>query len=767
MCLIQEWELKKNLMRAGAALVALLAGGTIAPAQQTQVADMGTVEEIIVTGEKQARSVQDTPTSVKVIGKEQIDNELLTSLNDVLLRAANVAGREGRGFSIRGMDSWNVSGAGSGSMATVYVDGAVMPRRATAFNSINMWDVKQVEILRGPQSTMQGRNALAGAIIVTTEDPSFEYKGKARLIVGERGRREYAAAVGGGLVEDMLAFRLTAERADSDGYIRNVTRNEHADYKRLENYRAKLLFTPAGLPDLVVKLNASHAKNFLGENYVDISTPHPFKDRLAFFDAETRTKVGTDIATLDASYSLSPAISLTALTTWSRVKYNYKSDTDRTASPIGTGVLEDNARTLSQELRANLDFGGLTGVTGLYYAKSRTHDKSDTDVGLSLVNVGLARLLVAPPSQGGFGLPQNLANNVMALYPSPYIQLRSRQDTPEDVESYALFADATYEITDKLKLLGGFRWDKEKQTRSVDNVATILSTLPNPASFTAPVSTIVAGINAELARQARAASSSQPEKSVDFGAFLPKAGITYEWTPDLSTSFVAQRGYRSGGVMINTGRASVVEYDPEYVWNYELSLRSQWLDKRLTVNANAFYMDFTDQQVSVQLSGSVYDTQTENAGSSHLYGAELETNYVISDALSVYGSVGYTRTKFDDFTYGSGLTARNLAGYEFRFAPRWTIAGGGTWRDESGIYVNVNANYTTDSYSEIAIQNDRLNSARLLVGAKVGYETEQFGVYAYVTNLLDREYYSSRYVNYQWANLGDPRAFGLVGEVRF
>lgn len=766
MYLIQEWELKKNLMRAGAALVALLAGGTITPAQQIQVAEAGTVEEIIVTGEKQARSVQDTPTSVKVIGKEQIENELLTSLNDVLLRAANVAGREGRGFSIRGMDSWNVSGAGSGSMATVYVDGAAMPRRAITFNSINMWDVKQVEILRGPQSTMQGRNALAGAIIVTTEDPSFDYKGKARLIVGEGGRREYAAAVGGGLVEEVLAFRLSAERADSDGYIRNVTRNEHADYKRLENYRAKLLFTPAGLPDLVVKLNASHAKNFLGENFVDISTPHPFKDRLAFFDAETRTKVGTDMATLDANYSLSPEVSLTALTTWSLVKYNYASDNDRTAKPEATGVLGDRARSLSQEVRANLDLGGLTGVAGLYYAKSRSHDKSDTGVGLSLARAGLASLLVAPPAQGGYGLPQSLANSVIALYPTD-VRLRSLQDTPEDVESYALFADATYAVTDKLKLLGGFRWDKEKQTRSVDNRVTILSALPNPAGFTAPVSTIITGINGELARQARAASSTQPEKSVDFGAFLPKAGVTYEWTPDLSTSFVAQRGYRSGGVMINTARASVVEYDPEYVWNYELSLRSQWLDKRLTVNANAFYMDFKDQQVSIQLSGNVYDTQTENAGSSHLYGAELETSYIVSDALSVYGSVGYTRTKFDDFSYGSGLTARNLAGYEFRFAPRWTIAGGGTWRDESGLYVNVNANYTTDSYSEIAIQDDRLNSARLLVGAKVGYETEQFGVYAYVTNLLNRDYYSSRYVNYQWANLGDPRAFGVVGEVRF
>jgi outer membrane receptor protein involved in Fe transport len=767
MHLIQEWELYKNSMRAGAALVALLAAGHMAQAQETQLADAGTIEEIIVTGEKQARSVQDTPTSVKVIGKEQIENELLTSLNDVLLRAANVSGREGRGFSIRGMDSWNVSGAGSGQMASVYIDGAVMPRRAITFNSINVWDVKQVEILRGPQSTMQGRNALAGAVMITTEDPSFDYKGKARLIVGEGGRREYAAAVGGGLVEDELAFRLSAERADSDGYIYNVTRDENSDYKRLENYRAKLLFTPSALPDLVVKLNASHAKNHLGENYTDITVADHFKNRLSFFDSKTVTKIDTDIVTLDASYNISPALSLTALTTWNRVQYDNLNDADRSAEPVGNGVLTDDARTLSQELRANFDIAGLSGVTGLYFSKSRTHDQSNSYVAYSLANAGLASLLVAPTSQGGYGLPQSLANSVMALYPSPYIRLRSLQDTPEDVQSYALFTDATYAITDKLKLLGGFRWDKEKQTRSVDNKVTILSALPNPADYTAPVSTIITGINTVLDRQAAAASSTQPEKSVDFGAFLPKAGITYEWTPDLSTSFVAQRGYRSGGVMINTARASVVEYDPEYVWNYELSLRSQWLDKRLTVNANAFYMDFTDQQVSVQLTGNVYDTQTENAGSSHVYGAELETNYIVSDAISVYGSVGYTRTKFDEFNYVVGSTVRDLAGYEFRYAPHWTIAGGGTWRDESGVYVNVNANYSTDSYSEITIQDDRLNSARLLVGAKVGYETERFGIYGYVTNLLDQKYYTGRFAGYNWATLGDPRAFGVVGEVRF
>ena len=138
------------------------------------------------------------------------------------------------------------------------------------------------------------------------------------------------------------------------------------------------------------------------------------------------------------------------------------------------------------------------------------------------------------------------------------------------------------------------------------------------------------------------AGASAPTDSRDFEAFLPKLGLTYNWTDDLSTSAIVQRGYRSGGSTVNIARSTVVPYDPEYTWNYEFSLRSLWLDGDLSVNANAYYIDWTDQQVWVNLGLNDFDTQTENAGSSHLYGFEVEADATIARGIDLYGALPIT-----------------------------------------------------------------------------------------------------------------------------
>src|SRR5690606_19137557 len=109
-----------------------------------------------------------------------------------------------------------------------------------------------------------------------------------------------------------------------------------------------------------------------------------------------------------------------------------------------------------------------------------------------------------------------------------------------------------------------------------------------------------------------------------FETILPSAGITYHWTPDISTGATVTRGYRSGGVSFNQKRATIVPFEPEYTTNYELSFRSVWHDGKIVANANVFYVDWVDQQVSVQLSPDIYDTQVANAGKSTYYGAEIE-----------------------------------------------------------------------------------------------------------------------------------------------
>ena len=233
-------------------------------------------------------------------------------------------------------------------------------------------------------------------------------------------------------------------------------------------------------------------------------------------------------------------------------------------------------------------------------------------------------------------------------------------------------------------------------------------------------------------------------------------------TDDVTAGFVVQRGYRSGGSSANTARSQVFAYDPEHTWNYEASLRSTWLDGAVTLNANAYYVDWTDQQVSVNFGLNLYDYHTVNAGKSHLYGFEVEGGWRVSSAFDLYGSVGHSKTKFDEFEVDLG-NATNLSGTEFAYAPAWTLAAGANYRWNSGFVANVNASYRSAVYTESgAYQAGSRVDARTLVNAKIGYETDRWGLYVYGENILDEHYMSYNRTEWNQAVLGDPRVVGMI-----
>jgi len=211
--------------------------------------------DISVTGEKSNRTLQDTPTSVAVTTPERIRQENILTIQDVYNRTANVSETYGSaGFTIRGINNKGVGAGGDADTATVYVDGAPIPRQALFGGPTDLWDIDQVEILRGPQSTIQGLNALAGAIVLTTRDASVaDYSADGRILWTDRNDRTFSTAAGGPLIRDELGIRLSAERRADRGIIRNVTRGGYDDSLRTLNLRGKLQWTPRSLPGLDVK----------------------------------------------------------------------------------------------------------------------------------------------------------------------------------------------------------------------------------------------------------------------------------------------------------------------------------------------------------------------------------------------------------------------------------------------------------------------------------------------------------------------------------
>lgn len=769
------------LMLASAAMPAYAEDAAVDAVANT--AGAGESNEIVVTGLKFDRTLQDTPTSVKVFTSEQIDRQNLISVYDLIDRTANVASTLGEsGFNIRGIASTNVSGTGLGDLATVYLDGSPLPREASGGGPLDLWDLEQVEILRGPQSTLQGRNALAGSIILRTADPSFNWRGKARAMITDAdGEYRLAAAIGGPIIDDVLAFRVAGELARGDGLIKNSFAGGDYANSKSEVVRTKLLFTPGGAGGLRIVASYLYDRHFGndGRGYSLTDLPDSWKRRTVEANRDTYTKTSTDLFTLDASLPLGDVFTLSSISTYNHLKTFSVYDGDLRREDEAYGDYSTGQKIISQEVRLTFDTGPLQGLVGVYYSHHKNPDylanstfSLDLDLDLGLTN-RVAGFLALPPAQGGAGMDPATAlataQAVRAAYPKR-VFIASEQLYPFDIETQALFGDAGWEVAPGLKLLAGFRYDREKQKVRNENDVTLITALPDPAAAPNPLLGLVfRTVNNLLLSDVDNASSTGPQRSTTYEAFLPKGGISWEVAPDKTVSAIVQRGYRSGGSGINPGRARAFTYDQEYTWNYELSLRTQWLDRRLTFNANAFYIDWTDQQVQVQLSENRFDYETRNAGKSRVWGFEVESDFDVTDALNVYGSIGYANSRFSDFVVDNG-NVEDLAGHQFAQAPRWTAAAGFDWRHASGVSVNLNANYRGAQYQSVVAQSaGRDVPSRTLVNAKIGYHNDNFGAFLVATNLFDDKYYDYQYRNAGrlQALLGEPRMIGLTFEGRF
>lgn len=724
-------------------------------------------EVIIVTGEKSERSLQDTTASVAVTTPEKIEEENLLSIQDVFQRTANVTETYGSsGFTIRGINNRGTLGGEGAALATIFVDGAALPSSVTQAAPADMFDVQQVEILRGPQSTLQGLNALAGAVIVTTTEPTMNWTAHARAMIAERDETQFAAAGGGPIVEDQLAFRVSIEKRDSDGYTWNPTRNAPENPLDSTLIRGKILLKPADLPGLEARVNVTHYKRYGGYafSYTDTTVPNFFDNRINMSNLPNDSDARTNLGTVDLGYDFGGGFRLTALSTYNTVREFNRYDNDLTAADGGQFTQANDYKTFSQELRLNYDSDRLSGLVGLFYYDRKAAIASTSDVGVPTPLGAIQGLLLQN------GADAQTAALIASLYGQalPVIPVNYAAASQGRVKTYAVFGDVRYKLTDRLSLLAGFRYDHEKNNIAVNQVTRFAGTFPDPANYGPQFGPIIALINQGVAGIVAQASGSAQAIDRTFNAFLPKGGIEMAWTDDVKTAFTVQRGYRSGGSSSNIARSQTFAYDPEFTWNYELSLRSAWLNGTLTLNANAFYIDWKDQQVSANFGLGVYDTNIVNAGKSHLYGFEVEATHRVSPVFDWYASIGYTRTQFDEFKTTVGAVT-DYEGLEFQHAPHWTLSGGVNLRPFDGLSLNVNASHRTRVFSEISIpQSDTRLGPRTLVNARVAYDIgKHLTVSAFARNLFDEHYFQYTTVDLGRGVIGDPRVFGAAVEAKF
>ncbi|MEM7237815.1 MAG: TonB-dependent receptor, partial [Pseudomonadota bacterium] len=620
----------------------------VAAAQNEETAGDGPVfmDEIVVEGELRDRSLQDTQTSVTVVTGEELDRRDDIDLYDVIERIPNVTSSFGeKGFAIRGIDQRGPGAAGSGLLVNTSVDGISLPNnQSTFFGPYSTWDLDQVEVLRGPQSTQQGRNALAGAIVIRSADPTYDFEIKGRGEVGQRNTFGGAFAVNAPIVEDKIAVRFSADHIQTDGFVENPTLGtEDYDFRDQTTLRAKARFDPTD--DFTAILAATYSRSFGGEDLIELDQFPRNRFNFSNLPAEEGSEHG--IIGLRTDYQINETFSLETESTFYRNDYKRLEDSDFSAVDTGFFLRDLVVQSFEQDIQLNFETEKVSGVLGGFFTRIHEDQNSVATFVGSLVD----------PSVPDF------------------VTIDRFTDRTTDTTNFAIFGEVEYRPIEKLGLIAGGRYDRE----TVEFEDTVVVTTSAPIALPLPPPDTASG-------------------DTTFDAFLPKIGFVYDWTNDLSTGFTVQRGYRAGGTSRNILTGEITEFDPENTWNFEIALRSQWFDGALTANANVYYTLWRNQQVDVfGPSGSALDTFTVNAGESRQIGGELELRARPTDNLELFGAVGVANTEFTDFV-DNGV---DFGGNEFPRAPEVTGAFGASYFFDRGFEIHGDASFTGGSFNDI------------------------------------------------------------------
>nr|WP_254604554.1 TonB-dependent receptor [Pseudomonas lini] len=336
------------------------------------------IAPITVTGEKINRTLEQTQSSVVVVTDKQLREKEDHDLVDVFARTPGVYNQSGNeNWGIRGVPVSGFEDQGPAALngaVSVFVDGAAQPNRALTLSPMPLWDVEQVEVFLGPQSTTQGRNSLAGAVVIQTKNPTFEPSFSAQTNVGNYNERGGAVAGGGAIVDGKIAGRIAVDYQEGDGYIDNVFTDDDANQTRTGNARGKLLILPND--DLDVLLTYAHGESRKGDNSVMRQN-----DKIRYYKVASNTdaydKLKQDTVSAKVDYRLDDNWSLTSLTANTDSDYDARLDFDQSADANQTVLRKQYGDLFSQELRLNYSGDTVKSFAGVYYGHNTNnfHDR--------------------------------------------------------------------------------------------------------------------------------------------------------------------------------------------------------------------------------------------------------------------------------------------------------------------------------------------------------------------------------------------------------
>ncbi len=742
---------------------------------------------IVVTARLREEDPQKVPAAISIVGGDDLTRTYTVNTNQLtqLVPSLNYSSANPRNtaFTIRGLGSSvvAVSQANDGLEPGVgfYVDGVYHARAATA--AFDFTDIERVEVLRGPQGTLFGKNTTAGAINIVTKKPSFDWGGDAEMSYGSRDFLQAKAAVTGPIAGDVLAFRLSGSVTRQDGYIRNIARDERQNNVHNDAIRGQLLFQPSAdfsfrltgdwsnfknnccaqvfvrvAPTLkpAAQQYAALAANAPGGAYAPPSF-NPY-DRITDNDAALGVDTNEGGVSGTAEWKL-PGVTLTSISAWRFWNWDAANDRDYTGLHIQTTQhIPSRQDQFSQEIRLGSNTPGpIEYVAGLYYVHQKITGRPISIYG------PLATYWLLPAS----------ATRTSSLLDG--YQTDGRTDFR--TESYGIFGEVTWRPVPRLALTGGIRYTYEEKDGDYD-VRTFGGVAPTAALRTDQQSIL------------RAQSYSA---HVGDGSASGRANVAYDLTDGIMAYSSFAKGQKSGGINmsglpVNAANQAVLAtavVRPEKNMTWEAGFKTRLLEDAVTFNIDAFHVDVKDFQANVVDNSATVALRSylANIPKVTVKGVEFDATARVGTRLSLRASGVYSDGEYVRYPNGpcpieqtgTGTARCNLSRQGMPGLPKWVGSAGGEYRLPAQL-VGHEGEFIlrADAVTRTRILGDATGSAYTvikgytLVNGSIGYRVGAWELAVFARNLFNKDYLQN--VTVQAGNSGlivgtpnDPRTIGV------
>ena len=742
--------------------------GLSAVATQAQNADAvtdneGIIEEVMVTAERRSQNIQDVPVSITALSGGAIEQLGLRTSVDVAAQVPNLTIKQSFAASVpqiflRGVGINDPNANANGAIG-IYVDevNLVSPMALT----FQLFDTERVEVLRGPQGTLYGRNTTGGAMNFISRKPKSDFEGYGSIAYGRFQSARLEGAVSGPISEK-AAWRLSGIYEDNDGVHHNrVTGNGDLGDLGRWSARGLLLLNPSDTVEILLNFHGGRVRNnstpFEFAGTVDPLTGGPcdfrvmectdflgytdpdhdpydhdidFEGRTRFENVGTSARVNVDLGTL----------TLTSITAYEDTERHHREDADASPNNVLNTYFVDDNEQLSQELRLTSNGDrSLSWIAGLFYSRETTdiHNRYD-------FFRGYRDLVESFGFPGGFD-PDGV--NPTGLTPFLVDQLFDQK-----ARSYAAFVHTETELSQRVSMTAGLRYTSEK--REIEQ-----NTAFDEPTFDIPL-------------------VDQYADDTSFSDISGKLGLDFKLADHALLYASASRGFKSGGYngALVFSPDELQPFDKETITAWEIGAKTDFLDRRLVVNGAAFFYDYDDLQLFTFTNiGGVPIQLLTNASSAEIYGAELEVAARPAESLTLSLGAGVLHSELKDFRSEGGA---DLSGNRLVLAPNLTLNGLGRYELPLGS-LPANLALQTDFRYQDKVYFSTSNSALLaqpgywLWNARVSLvqHDDRWEVAAQVHNIADKKYRTEAFdfssAGWNLYIFGMPRTYELTATVRF